>query len=141
MMIDKQNIRLGFIFVMVVIGLFLFNAWQNDKQTKAQLVQQAQHALAANQSDIPTSITAATNNAQATPATPTLASVNPNRIVTVKTDVYNLKIDLLGGDIVYLDLPKYPVSLEDQNQGFVLLDETKDRFYIVQSGLLNEHGP
>lgn len=142
MVIDKQNIRLGFIVVMFVVGLMLYNSWQTDRQSKEKLVQ-AQKVMTSSQSDIPSAVSDASENAgvQANTYTPMLSSISPERIVTVKTDVYNLKIDLLGGDIVYLDLPKYPVSLEDQNQGFVLLDEAKDRFYVVQSGLLNDHGP
>lgn len=142
-MIDKQNIRIGFLFVMVVIGILLFNSWQTDRQSKAQLVQ-AQQIVSQQQSDIPSALineAANTNNAVTPVTSQTLATINPDRLVTVKTDVYNIKIDLLGGDIVYLDLPEYPVSLEDQNQGFTLLNESKDRFYIIQSGLLNETGP
>lgn len=84
------------------------------------------------------------NNAESlavVPGAPELADINPERLITVKTDVFNIKIDKQGGDLVYLDLPKYPISLQEQNEGFVLLNESKSRFYIIQSGLLNDDGP
>lgn len=138
-MINKQNIRLIFIGAICVVAFLLYNSWHTE-QTKKQLLQQAatvlDHGAAAQKatSDIPAAITA---EAQVIKN----LAVDPNRTINVTTDVLNLKIDLLGGDIVYLDLPKYPVSLEEQNKGFVLLDESKERFYIVESGLLNEKGP
>ncbi len=140
---SKQNIRYAFMFVIFVVGILLFNSWQNDQALKAQQTQAKQTvAASAKQNDIPAAISAEVNNSiNQTSTVPLLASVNPDRIITVKTDVMNLKIDRLGGDIVYLDLPKYPISLQEQNQGFVLLNEAKDRFYVVQTGLLNEHGP
>src|SRR5690606_31395092 len=64
-----------------------------------------------------------------------------NRIINVATNVLNLKIDAKGGDIVYLNLPKYPETLQTPQHGFILLDESPNRFYIIQTGLLNDLGP
>jgi YidC/Oxa1 family membrane protein insertase len=138
--LNRQNIRLVFIFVIFALGLFLFNSWQQDRV--AMKTQQATIAVKSN--DIPTSFT--TNDASNNEAVPAvlndqISTISADRLVTVKTDVFNLKIDRLGGDIIYLDLPKYPETLNDPQQGFVLLNESKDRFYIIQSGLLNELGP
>lgn len=135
---DKQNIRLIFIGAICVIAFLLYNSWQTDNNQK-KLLQQANTVLENNSltnrtSDIPSTITSA-------PIVKKEIDIDPNRIINISTDVLNAKIDLLGGDIIYLDLPKYPESLDEQNKGFVLLDESKDRFYVIQSGLLNESGP
>lgn len=138
--VNKQNIRLVFICAIFMLGLFLFNSWQQDRAGK-----QVTQAVATNvkHSDIPSALATneAASNAMPAIQTDQLSAISPERIVTVKTDVFNLKIDRLGGDIIYLDLPKYPESLNDPQQGFVLLNEAKERFYIIQSGLLNERGP
>lgn len=137
--INKQNIRLVFIFAIFALGLFLYNSWQQEKAIKQTAVDVG---AGVTRTDIPSALTPApTNNAVPVITTDQLTDINPDRIVTVKTDVYNLKIDKLGGDIVYLDLPKYPETLNYPQQGFTLLNEAKDRFYIIQSGLLNEMGP
>jgi len=53
----------------------------------------------------------------------------------------NLKIDRLGGEIVFTELKKYPESMNENSQGFIILDETSNRNFIAQSGLLNSAGP
>ncbi|HFL8794675.1 MAG TPA: membrane protein insertase YidC [Candidatus Azosocius sp. HAIN] len=61
--------------------------------------------------------------------------------IFVKTDVYNIKIDLYGGDITFLELLKYPISKFKNSSGFVLFDTSDLRYYIAQCGLLSENGP
>lgn len=139
---NKQNIRLVFLVAIFALGVFLFNAWQNDSSAKEKEKAVAtQVASDTKQNDIPEAIAAVSAQANDLINAPMAATINPARIIKVKTDVYNIHIDALGGDLIYLDLPKYPATLENTDQGFVLLDESKDRFYIAQSGLLNELGP
>jgi YidC/Oxa1 family membrane protein insertase len=62
--------------------------------------------------------------------------------VSIATDIFKLKIDPFGGDIVYLELVKYPVELKQPDSGgYVLLDQSQDRYYVAQSGLLSDVGP
>lgn len=137
---NKQNIRYVFIFAIFVIGILLFNSWQSEQQAK-----QIAHASATTNtnksSDVPAAIADATHTSVQPHGMPTLEQISPDRIVTVSTDVYNIKIDKLGGDLVYMDLPKYPQSQQNTHQGFTLLDEAKARFYVIQSGLLGDNGP
>ncbi len=143
---EKQNVRLIFLFALFFVGMFLFNAWQIEREDRAPAptssVSTPSNGLPGTQ-DLPTPI--AGNRAPSVEVAGKQAAVeqpvDAKNIIHVSTDVYNLQIDAVGGDIIYLNLPKYPESLEEQNQGFVLLDESSDRFYVVQSGLLNEQGP
>lgn len=64
---------------------------------------------------------------------------NGNRI-TVHTDVMNLAIDLHGGDIVDLTLPKYPASLNTPNV-YARMMTSGATTYIAQSGLVSNAGP
>ena len=55
--------------------------------------------------------------------------------MSVKTDVLEVNIDLLGGGIAHAALVHYPVNLAQPNEYFPLLDRTQDRFFIHQGGL------
>lgn len=66
-------------------------------------------------------------------------SSNSGRIVQIHTDVLQLAIDLEGGDIIELDLPKYLAKI-DQPEPYVLLEQNATRTYIAQSGLIGADG-
>ena len=66
-------------------------------------------------------------------------SSNSGRIVQIHTDVLQLAIDLEGGDIIELDLPKYLAKI-DQPEPYVLLEQNATRTYIAQSGLIGTDG-
>ncbi len=70
------------------------------------------------------------------------AAVNTNTaLINVKTDVLNLAIDPLGGDVVQLSLPKFPRSLQYKDVPFQLFDNGNERTYLAQSGLTGANGP
>ncbi len=62
------------------------------------------------------------------------------RIIQVHSDVLQLAIDLAGGDIVELALPKFPAELAKPDVPFVLLEQNDTRTYIAQSGLIGANG-
>ena len=62
------------------------------------------------------------------------------RIVTVHTDVLEIKIDLEGGDVVGAALKNYPKTLDDPDDPFVLLERNTMRTYVAQSGLVGPDG-
>ena len=83
---------------------------------------------------------AANNTGTSTPAagstaTAEVASTTESRI-TVKTDVVHATVSSVGGTILGVDLLKYPVSLEQQDDPFVLGSDSPERFLVAQSGLL-----
>ena len=59
-----------------------------------------------------------------------------SRFITVETDSLQLTIDLQGGDIVSLSLPKFPKQVDQSSGAFELLHDTIDKTYIAQSGLI-----
>ncbi len=61
-------------------------------------------------------------------------------LVTVETDVLRVTIDTLGGDIVRVALPQYPVSLQTKDRPTVLLNHTDTHLYVAQSGLVGQDG-
>ena len=58
----------------------------------------------------------------------------------VETPLFELTLDLAGGDIIRTLLKKYPKHLKRPNDPIALLDST-DRTYIAQSGLVGPDGP
>lgn len=70
-------------------------------------------------------------NAAVTPEAPSA------RVITVRTDVHTAQIDLRGGDLVSVSLPKYFISLE--NTGAFALVDPRNHF-VAQSGLIGPDG-
>jgi len=136
--VTSQNIRFFLFAALVLCGMLLYNAWKQDHSSKSiQALTETGTTLSkkgAEDKDIPQILKEKTSIEET--VVPDLS-----RQVQIKTDVYNLTIDKLGGDITHLILSKYA---EDQNafgQGFVLFDNTSKRYYIAQSGLTGEQGP
>ena len=69
------------------------------------------------------------------------APVSPDRLIAVTTRILSVWIDRLGGDIVGVRLLEHPVSLEQPDVPFVLLDRRADHTYVAQSGLVGRDGP
>lgn len=62
-------------------------------------------------------------------------------LIRVKTDVLDLAIDPVGGDIVQLNLPKFPRRQDHPEIPFQLFDNGGERVYLAQSGLTGVNGP
>ncbi len=63
-----------------------------------------------------------------------------DRLVRINTDVLTLWIDRLGGDVVRVELPAYPLTIDQPDVPFLLLDNSGGRTYIAQSGLIGDDG-
>jgi YidC/Oxa1 family membrane protein insertase len=109
----------------------------------------AQAAAGAANAGIPSAANNATNNlaAQAvnTPATAqnstvaavTAAPAAPKERFEVQTDVFKLTFDTEGGSLVHSEFLKHDdLSDKPVTKGVVLLDDSKDRVYVAQTGLV-----
>jgi YidC/Oxa1 family membrane protein insertase len=81
------------------------------------------------------------------PATPVAPADAPRidvapdeRLIQVRTRAQRVWIDRLGGDIVRVELPGHPISLNRPDVPFLLLDSAPERVYIAQSGLMGPDG-
>ena len=64
-----------------------------------------------------------------------------DRLVVVNTDVLQVIIDTLGGDIVEVQLLQHFTAMPDDNGApFTLLNRSADSLYVAQSGLIGENG-
>ncbi len=73
---------------------------------------------------------------------PTLVSnVVSNDLIYVQTDVLQLAIDPNGGDIVELKLSQYPRHASNPDIPLQLFENSNERVYVAQSGLVGANGP
>ncbi len=126
--------------------MLLYNAWQQEHKEPVvsksfSVTDQKSASLNANTMDDKDIPQTATNTKETTSSEETTFSYHPERHVQVKTDVLNLTIDKLGGDIVKLILPRFAEDQKTYGEGYLLLDQSPKRYYIAQSGLASVHGP
>ena len=74
----------------------------------------------------------------ATPSVPQNKTTQ-SQLVQIQTDVLQVTIDTLGGDIVKVALPKFLAKL-DSNEPFILLNRSESQIYVARSGLLGPNG-
>lgn len=154
----KELPRYFLIGAMALLGFMLMVEWGNFKKQKAEDFRtQAQqeelqpvdgkNTLDSTNAAVDTEIASNTKTTSDDSDIPQLVDPKPavgttknDKFIQVKTDVMVVKIDLEGGDIVDLSLPKYPVSIEKPDSPFLLLEENKHRIYIAMSGLIGDNG-
>jgi len=127
---SQRNILLiGLLFV----SFLLWQQWQSDKAPQP-VAAHTQSSVApstitdAHSSDVP--------NADSALPEATTASKD---LITVTTDQLEIKINPVGGDIVYSALLSHK-SDQKAEDPFVLLEQTNDIYYIAQSGLIGRDG-
>lgn len=76
----------------------------------------------------------------ATAAVDPVAQIDQGRLVKVTTPVLEVWIDKLGGDLVRVQLPQFPLTLERPDVAYHLLDNSRGRTYVAQSGLIGRDG-
>lgn len=69
-----------------------------------------------------------------------ISQTNSARIVLVRSDSLQVAIDLQGGDIIELALPRHLEQIDNPDIPFVLLEQNDKRTYIAQSGLIGTNG-
>ena len=84
----------------------------------------------------PTASAAPASSSPSQPAVPVSQSLPSNSRITVETDLIRAEIDTLGGDLRKLELLTYPVTLDDPNTPFVLLNDAGADLFLIQAGLL-----
>lgn len=133
-MIDRKFILY---VLMGIIAFALWSAWQKDygKVENQKVVTTAVENISN------TTPTAAAEEASA--STTTKDNVIPapeSRLIKVHTDVLDVAIDTIGGDVVRANLLKYPEIIYKEQPTKLLTDDDV-RYYTVQSGLISKVGP
>lgn len=130
--------RVLLIGALFLLGFMLWNAWQNDYPPPVATT-------------MGTPPTAKATVGSPSPSVPPIASsvLQPNlpattpvskQYIHVKTDVLDLMIDPLGGNIVQTSLLKYPQQLHSSIP-YQLFNNDPATLYAAQSGLISTQGP
>jgi len=141
--VTTQNIRFLLFALIVLIGMLLYNAWKQESVTIPIISHNKSGTQFENQArmddkEIP-EVGQGKSVLEQAPFVSQTYSLD--REIQIKTDVLNVKIDKLGGDITQLILTTYAEDENNFGQGFVLFDNSDKRYYVAQSGLTGEQGP
>ncbi|HBK12834.1 MAG TPA: membrane protein insertase YidC [Gammaproteobacteria bacterium] len=157
-MLPAEIQRVVLLICLAATGYLLILAWNGDMQeTRDQDYYAAEPAVSSTDfnansvSDTVPDLADAGSAGDDIPALPTanlpagaqlntLTTMNNSRLVTVTTPSLKMWIDLKGGDVVRVLLPKFPVEIDRPDVPFVLLDQSVQRTYIAQSGLIGADG-
>lgn len=134
---DVQRIIL--IGALCLISYMVVLQWNQDYGQPAE-AQQATTSVSAYDAKPATTDLPVAEEASDVPGTAAAQVASQAKLVNIKTDVLNVTLDTKGGDIIQVSLPEHKASL-GSNLPFVLLEQTTNRTYVSQSGLIGKNGP
>ncbi len=138
------------IFLILLLGMLtvmMYFQWQEDYAPKpATTVSQSgtsatdlpptpgQRQDAGDDSAMPVPTTQSGPETVTSQPGPEATTTTSGKIISVETDVYKILIDTQGGTIKQVDLVKYPVSVEQPDMPFRLMDTSRERNFNAQQG-------
>lgn len=126
---DLHRTRLFLLIALFAVGVILYGEWQKEQPKSS--VTKTLSALP--ETDIPE-----VNTAKWTSSSPKIENTPTKEWIRVTTDVLDVKIDPVGGDIVYAELLAYPEALHAK-EGVILVDRTMINRFVPQMGLIEKH--
>ncbi|KPK11837.1 MAG: hypothetical protein AMJ68_04275 [Acidithiobacillales bacterium SG8_45] len=139
-----DNQRTLLIVIAAFLVMMIWFRWEDAQ--RAALPQAPETATATAPSDTGDAPSVPRTPASATPAgaTPSISApaqtaIERGKRVRVITDLLDVEIDTLGGDVRALGLRKLPRTLKDASEPFPLMQDSDDKLYVAQSGLVG-HG-
>lgn len=129
-----ESQRSFFLLGLALVTFLLYQQWQIDN---APVVQ----PTAGNEivTDVVNSTEATTDLPQSDSSSPVVTVESSQQLVTVTTDVLEVKIDTKGGDVVAAKLLEYNAEFKSEDK-FILLSQSPN-IYVAQSGLIGKNGP
>ncbi|MBM7074051.1 membrane protein insertase YidC [Shewanella sp. 202IG2-18] len=126
---SQRNLLLvGLLFV----SFLLWQQWQTDNNPQPA-------ATTSSVSSPASSHTQSADVPEADGTLPSSAVTNTTDLLTVKTDQLDIKINPVGGDIVYAALIAHKLE-EGSDKPFVIMSQDNQFTYIAQSGLIGKGG-
>ena len=145
-MTDIRRTLLWVVFTMSLV--LLWDAWNKHTgqpsifgPNGARPAASASPALPASQIGVPTpamtALPAPAGTVGSAPAgaVPAVGSASPGALVVVATDVVKASFDSNGGNLVRLELLRH-TDVEDRQRNVLLFDQSAERSYVAQSGLV-----
>ncbi|MCM0613878.1 membrane protein insertase YidC [Marinobacter sediminum] len=138
---------------LAIVSYLMVLAWNEDYHQQPQTAQVTEASASQTASGTDSMVLPESNQNQATDeefATPegsdtvvastTNGAAVENQFITVRTDVLDLTIDRVSGNLVKSSLLNYDESL-NSNDSLRLLTNTESRTYVLESGLIGRDGP
>ena len=147
-MTDIRRTLLWVVFTMSLV--LLWDAWNKHtgqpsifgtSSARPAASAPAPVASPASQVGVPTPIASAATGAAAATASvpaggpPAVAATTPGELVVVTTDLVKASFDSNGGSLVRLELLRH-ADVEDRQRHVLLFDQSADRVYAAQTGLV-----
>ena len=125
-----------FLFIgLMLVSFLLFQEWNNDYNAPKADPSANTQTLQSNSPDSDDYVPSSTDG-----DLPTAATSAKRSVIDITTDVFTVKIDTRGGDIVESDLLQYE-EVKGEETPFMLLGEFDGNQYFSQSGLIGLNGP
>ncbi|HMZ11750.1 MAG TPA: membrane protein insertase YidC [Plasticicumulans sp.] len=129
-----ENQRLVLVIALAFTAFLIWQQWITEHAPKP-----APAAVATTAPATPGSAEAGRSDVPLAPGTPAATAQNSalarGARIKVTTDVYEAEIDSVGGDLRRIGLRRYPESLEQREQPFVLMRDAGGEVFVAQSGL------
>jgi|TARA_B110000305_G_scaffold41143_1_gene42816 YidC/Oxa1 family membrane protein insertase len=131
--------RSGLLAMVGILTYILFLQWNNYSE-QAVKTERSQPVITSTRTDAPQIIDPLTNSQISTQTVQISTNPNDETTVNVSTPLFDITIDLVGGDITQALLKKFPKTLGRPDDPISLL-ENREHTYIAQSGLVGPDGP
>lgn len=127
--------------LLAIVVYSLWTSWQADYPTasKKDTYKEASVDNQAPDRLLP-KISKEAETANSLPVVTESNKVQENERISVVTDVLNVEVDLLHGDIVEASLKKYPESVDAKNEPYTLLSDKGKKRYVANSSLFTING-
>lgn len=126
-----ENKRLLLFVLLSLVILLIWEAWQQETAPKPT------PATTASAPAAPTDLPHATATPEARDAPAAQGELAPVQPIRVRTDVLDVEIAPIGGDLRKAKLLEYPINLDRPDKPVVLLNDTPPEVFVAQSGLLS----
>lgn len=133
-----EKIKYGLYAILFIILISLWNAWQVDHPPQTitnQTITNTNNQYADNKSSAVENNMAETNVIGQKPL-----EIKTNDLIHVSTNVMNIEISPVGGNIISATLEKYSKKLHGKEK-VTLLNPNLETLYIAQSGLIKDDAP
>ncbi|GAB0111944.1 membrane protein insertase YidC [Pseudoalteromonas distincta] len=125
-----------FLFIgLMLVSFLLFQEWNNDYNTPKADPSATTQTLQTNSPESDDYIPSSSDS-----DLPVSTNLAKRSVIEITTDVFKVKIDTKGGDIVEADLLQYE-EVKGEETPFMLLGEFDGKQYFSQSGLIGLNGP
>ena len=147
-------LRYALIAGMCAVSYLLFLEWNKFEQAQIAANPVSEETLVSevispNEIDVDALMPSPTIADNTTDDLPSVSSTDPAteaelapeaRLISVKTDSFDLLIDTFGGDLVRVALNKYLAEQKEGSDPFLLMNRSSINTYIAQSGLVGQNG-